>query len=269
MNSVRLLAGGMRAILQRDLAVFLSYRAQVVSTVISALFSVTLFYYVSKLVRVPTFPGEDDYFAFVVVGLALSQVLHSSFDLPGTVRSELLAGTIERLVVSPFGIVGSVVSMLLFPLGLALVLSGTTLIAGGVFYGLPIQWSTAALIIPVGVAGSLAFSAFGLLFAAVTLVFKQGASAATVVTLGVSLLAGFYFPVSLLPPWIEWASYVQPFTPAVDLSRNVLVGTPLRGSAWVEIGKLVGFAVILFPLAVVALSAAVGRARKSGTITEY
>ena len=76
-------------------------------------------------------------------------------------------------------------------------------------------------------------------------------------------------PVTLLPGWIQWASHVQPFTPAVDLLRNLLVGTDLPDPAWLDFAKLLGFAAVLFPLAVLALAASVDRSRRRGTIIEY
>jgi len=49
------------AVVRRDLAIFMSYRTRVFSQAMSALFSLALFYYVSRLVHVsgfgsPTFP---------------------------------------------------------------------------------------------------------------------------------------------------------------------------------------------------------------------
>jgi ABC-2 type transport system permease protein len=84
----------------------------------------------------------------------------------------------------------------------------------------------------------------------------------------VTLLAGVYFPVTLLPDWIEWTSQVQPFTPAVDLLRNLLVGTHLPDAAWVLLLKLLGFTLLMLPLSLVCLRAAVARSRRQGTIIE-
>jgi ABC-2 type transport system permease protein len=89
------------------------------------------------------------------------------------------------------------------------------------------------------------------------------------VVAGISLLAGIYFPVELLPGWIRWASDVQPFTPAVDLLRHLLVDTPLGDGAGLDLLKLILFAAILMPLSVTALQAAVRRSRRLGTIIEY
>src|SRR5919109_3328737 len=91
-------------ILRRDLAVFLSYRLRFASQVASTLFALLLFYYVSRLVRVSMFPSPDDYFAFAVVGLVIFNVLTSTLSAaPASLRQELVAGTFERLIVSPFG----------------------------------------------------------------------------------------------------------------------------------------------------------------------
>ena len=64
--------------------------------------------------------------------------------------------------------------------------------------------------------------------AAAVVVFKQTNAGATFIVTGVTLLAGVYFPVALLPGWIEWASDVQPFTPALDLLRTRWSGRPRR-----------------------------------------
>ena len=73
----------------------------------------------------------------------------------------------------------------------------------------------------------------------------------------------------MLPDWIEWTSDVQPFTPAVDLLRHLLIGIPLEDSAWSDVLRMAGFAAVLLPLSALALVAAIKTSRKRGTILEY
>jgi len=171
--------------------------------------------------------------------------------------------------VSPFGAVRSIGSLLLFPVALALLMSVLSLAFAGVAFGLELHWATVALALPVGLLGTLAFAPFGIAMTAAVVVFKQTNAGATLIITAVSLFAGVYFPISLLPGWIRWTSDVQPFTPAVDLLRNLLVGTPLHGSAVVALAKLAGFAVVTLPLALLLLRYAVNRSRARGTIIEY
>jgi hypothetical protein len=62
---------------------------------------------------------------------------------------------------------------------------------------------------------------------------------------------------------------VQPFTPTVELLRNVLVGTPLPQPFWVELLRVGAFALALVPVAVVGLRLALRIARRNGTLMEY
>ena len=58
----------------------------------------------------------DEYYAFVVIGIVIFGVLTSTLSLPlATLRAELLAGTFERMVLSPFGAVRCIASLLIFP----------------------------------------------------------------------------------------------------------------------------------------------------------
>jgi ABC-2 type transport system permease protein len=257
------------AIVRRDWAVFSSYRFRLLGQTFAAVSLIVMFRFTSKLVHVPMFRSTDQYFGFAVVGIVTLQVLTSTLTTPpGSVRQELVAGTFERLVLSPFGPVMSTLAMMIFPLLYVLVVGAFTLLIG-VAFGMSISWQTAPLAIPVAVLGAVTFMPFGVLFAALTLAFKQALNATTYVLAGIGLIAGFYFPVSLLPHWIQWTSDVQPFTPSVDLIRHLLVGTTLRESAWLELLKLIGFTLLLLPVSVAALTYAIETSRRRGTITEY
>ncbi|HEX8051457.1 MAG TPA: ABC transporter permease [Thermoleophilaceae bacterium] len=258
------------AICKRDFLIFASYRTRFFTTFFTTAVSLTMFFYVSRLVSSPRIGSPDDYYAFVVVGIVIFGVLTSTLSTPvATLRAELQSGTFERMVLSAFGPLRAIVSLLIFPLLLAFATALMSVAYAGIAFGLDIRWSTAAAALPVGLLGAIAFAPFGLLMAAAVVLFKQTNAGATFFITGVTLLAGVYFPVALLPDWIEWASDVQPFTPAVDLLRHVLVGTPLQGSVGVELAKLLGFTAVLMPLSLVTLRAALTRSRRKGTIIEY
>ncbi len=100
-------------------------------------------------------------------------------------------------------------------------------------------------------------------------VVKHLASGTTWIIAGISLIAGLYFPVTLLPDWIEWASEVQPFTPAVELLRHVLVDSPMSDPLWLALAKLVGFSTVLWPGAIWVANRAIAAGQRRGTIIEY
>lgn len=257
-------------VFKRDLVTFASYRGAFATQAVSLFMSLILFYYISRLVQFESFASPDAYFAFVVVGLVALQLINSTLEAPPqALRGELMSGTFERFLVSPFGPARGIFAMMLFPFALSVAMGAAMLAFASIAFGMDVRWETAALGVPVAAFGALAFACFGLALVASTVLVKQTASGTTWVIAGLSVLAGLYFPVAVLPDWIEWTSAVQPFTPAVELMRNVLVGTPMEESAWLAVAKVAGFAVLFMPLAAWLLKLALHAGRRRGTILEY
>lgn len=257
------------AVVRRDIHLFMSYRTRLLAQVASALFSLTLFYYVSRLVHVQGFGSHDHYYAFVVVGLSLLSIIYACFTTPAVVRQELVAGTLDRLILSPFGAVRGLIAATLFPLAYAIVLATISLGLACAVYGMGLHWATVPLAIPVLSLALLAFLPFGLLFAALTIVVKQDNVGTSWVIAILSLIGGLYFPISLLPEWVQVAGRLQPFTPATDVLRHLLVGSPLNDSIGVSLAKLAVFASVLLPASVFLLSTAIRVGQRRGTIIEY
>jgi ABC-2 type transport system permease protein len=269
MTRAKLAGHAFLAVLRRDLHIFLSYRTRLVSQALTVLFSLTLFYYVSRLVNVRGFGSHSAYFGFVVVGLALVSVMYSCFSIPELVRQELVAGTFDRLLLSPFGPVRSVIAMTLFPMLYSFVVAAITLGIGCLLYGLQLDWSTVPLSLPVMILVLLAFLPFGLFFAALTLLVKQGNVGTSWVIALLSIVGGLYFPVTLLPHWMQIAAKLQPFTAATDVLRHLLVGSSLGGAPGPSLLKLAAFAAVLLPASTAMLASAIRVGQRRGTIIEY
>ena len=258
------------AVVKRDVLVFRTYRLRFPMQVLRSVVVVALFYYISRLVTVAPFYSPDAYFAFAVVGLVIMQLMLATLNaLPGRVRHEVVAGTFERFVVSPFGATAAVVSLSVFPLALALVNGALTLAFAAAVFGMPLRWATLPLSLPIAVVGCLSFVSLALLATAGVVLFKESQAGIGALTTAISFVGGFVFPVALLPAWIQWTSDVQPFTPTLELLRNVLVGTPLEDSVWLALLKIALATALLVPLSTWALAASIRKSQQRGTITEY
>lgn len=259
----------MWGIMHRDAILFFSYRTQVVSQFLGPLFTITLFYYISHLLTDKTIHSPGGYFGFVIVGLVIVQILTISLGvMPVTVRQELVSGTIERFLVSAHGPVNGILGTMLFPLINAMLTGVLMLGLATIIFGLPLA-ATALLAVPVSLLGMLAFLPFAFILVAMVMAFKQITSATQFIIAGIAIVGGLYFPIAVLPDWIRWASEVQPFTPATDLLRHLLVDTPLAHSAAVDLLKLVGFIVVLLPAGFALLRIAIRYGQRSGTVAEY
>jgi ABC-2 type transport system permease protein len=261
-------AGALHGVVARDLRIFVSYRARAFTQLFGLILTMTIFYYVSRLVAVDQFKTGDDYFAFVVAGLLIMLVLQSAAAAPAALRQELVAGTFERSLVSPMGPLVGIVGLMLFPIAFACLMAGGGFLVSAALFDLPVEWSTAPLAIPASLLSAAAFAVLAIFVLAVVVVFKQSPGVTWLVTL-MALTGGVYFPVTLLPDWIEWISEVQPFTPAVDLLRHLLLGTTSGDSPLTAALKLAGFVVVFAPLSIAALRTAIQVGRRRGTILEF
>jgi ABC-2 type transport system permease protein len=268
-SALRADVAGAAAIVKRDYLVFTSYRLRFLSEVVAASLAVALFYYLSRLVSGGGFTSSDEYFAYAVVGLAVLEVLTAALmAMPLSLRQELVAGTFERSLVSAFGPVQCILAMSVFPFLSALLSATITIAVGWIVFGMPVAWETAPLALPAAALGFVAFLPFAVLLTAAVFVVKRvGAGAGLLVTC-LSLVAGVLFPVALLPSWIQWLSDVQPLTPALDLIRYLVAGTPLD-SVWWTIFRLVAFVAVLLPISVAVLQACLRYAQRHGTVLEY
>jgi ABC-2 type transport system permease protein len=248
--------------------VFWSYRFRFVTQIMGVLVTLTMFYYIAKLVRPDAVGHRGHYYAYVVVGIVIMSVLTAALTTAQVVRVELMQGSFERLLISPLGPVGGVVSVAIFPIVYSLVFAGVMLVLAQAIFGIPVDTAGIAPALAVAGLGAIAFGGIGLLFVAGLLAFKASSGSTWVIAL-LSLLGGAYFPVRLFPGWIRWASDVQPFTPTVDLLRHLLVGTRQAQPVWLELLKLGGFTAVLMPLAIGAVWLAANSCRRRGTIMEY
>ena len=258
------------AVLKRDFLVASSYRVQFVTGLVGGFANIITFYYISRLVRLENSFTPDEYFAFVIIGVLIFTVITATLTTPHmALRQELVAGTFERLLLAPGGTIASIVSLLLYPVLYALLTVMAMLVFAAAVFDVELRWSTLPAGLPLALLAVLAFAPFGVLLQASVVIAKKAPPGTSYLILGIALISGLYFPVSLLPGWVQWMSEVQPFTPAVDLLRWSLSGRPLADSVWLNVAKLVGFAAVMMPLALGVLAVMLRQSRRRGTILEF
>jgi ABC-2 type transport system permease protein len=256
------------AVVKRDAAIFTSYRFRILGQALAMLFTLTMFFYIAKLVRPDAIGPHGNYYAFAVVGIVIMAVLTSALSTCDLVRMELMQGNFERMLVSPLGPVGGVFAVAAFPILYSTLFACAMLTLAVGIFGVPLHPTGIPLALVAAAFGAVAFACIGLLFVAALLAFKSSIGATWLIA-AVSLLGGAYFPVKLFPEWLRWTSDVQPLTPVVDLLRHLLVGTRLIHPAWLELLKLGAFTAVLIPVSTAVLWFAVGWSRRRGTIIEY
>ena len=115
----------------------------------------------------------------------------------------------------------------------------------------------------------IALAAWGITSAAFTLVFKRGDPIMWLVDAVAYVFIGVWFPISILPPALQVVSHVLPFTYALHGLRAALTsGAPLM-DLLPDLLPLIGFTLILVPMAAWSLRTAIRYAKRSGNLALY
>lgn len=263
------------AFLVRDLRTWASYRFAAGLQLAGAFFSLIVWFFISAAVGVREGSAieeyADNYFDFVVIGLAVSSYVTVSLSgFAGKIRDAQISGTLEALLVTPTSVptlvVGSTVGDYAGTTTRAIVLLA---LAAGIFH-VPLTWTNlpaAAIVVALTI---VAFSGVGLLSAAFVMIFKRGDPIAQAVAWFSMLLGGVYFPARAVgEPALEAFAQFLPLTPALHALRHLL----LRGATLAEVApsitRLAIMAAILLPAGMLAFTAGVRHARRSGSLTHY
>ena len=96
------------------------------------------------------------------------------------------------------------------------------------------------------------FGALGLIFAALSPNVHILSLTFTVVASPLYFLSGAFFPISVMPDWVEPLAWAAPLTPSVHLARGFVTGE-LGMSHLVAVLYVLALTAVLFPIAVALL----------------
>lgn len=260
----------MNAFLLRDLRIELSYKTGMVLKVGAGLMSVALFYFVARFIRniaPTTFTEYGGYFPFVVVGLGVSAYMTRGIGAIATnVRESQAFGALEIMILSPTRLPTLLLSASLpaYVIGLLTLLA---YLAAGAVLGSDLGAANFPAAI-VSLAVSIpSFMALGLFAAALVFVTKRGNPVAWAIRAVSVLLGGVFYPIAVLPAWLQPISEAIPLTHAVSLARDTLLLGEGLPEVWPDVLELLGLTAVYLVLGLSACFLGLRLARTDGSLS--
>ncbi len=262
------------AFVRRDFKLQASYRLAFFLQFFGILFSVATFYFVALLFGEAAVPHLQayggDYFAFVLVGIAFMRYQGVAMGAAAnTIRSGQMTGTLEAMLVTPTSLPTILASSSLWSFVFTSFQVLLYLLLGAVVFGVDMGNANILAAVVVLILTILAFSGIGILSASFTMVFKRGDPISFLFGSVSTLVGGVFYPIAVLPTWLQPLSYLLPLTYSLSaMRRAILQGDSLSALA-PDIVMLGMFAAVLLPLGLVAFQYAVRRAKIEGSLTQY
>jgi ABC-2 type transport system permease protein len=263
-----------QAFLKRDFANAISYRTDFALQFLGIFLSVATFYFLSQLFGSAVAPQLEayggDYFAFVLIGIAFSGYMGFSLSsFAQSIREGQVMGTLEVMLISPTRLSTILISSSLWSCLMTTLRVLLYLLIGVLVFGASLGKANVLTALVVLTLSITSFSGIGILSAALVLLLKKGDPVAWIFGGVSSLLAGVYYPISVLPAWLEPLSRFLPLTYALDGMRLAL----LRGYSLYQIRLdllvLLAFTLVLTPLALFIFRQALRRAKMEGSLAQY
>jgi ABC-2 type transport system permease protein len=166
-----------------------------------------------------------------------------------TVAWERWEGTIEYTFMAPLSRAMHLGGAGFFAVLYGLIRAAILFAAVALFFDLSMPDANFLAALVVLLAGSLAFVGIGVMTAVLPLISPEKGAQLGFVAQGVLLVvSGVYYPVNVLPQWMQWIATVSPATYALDGIREaILDGQPLS-AMWDEIWPMLVIGVVTMPL---------------------
>jgi len=260
-----------QAYLKKEWLLQLSYRFSLLFSIFGIFTTLATYFFIDRLFgrqATPELaPFGASYFAYALVGNAfLAYVGTAIGGLSGRVGAEQSMGTLEVLLGTPTRLWVLVLAIAVWNTIYATAEVAVFFLVGGVGFGVDFSrtnWTALGTVLGLVV---LVFNSLGLAEAGCLILFKRGAVGAWVLNGIWALVGGVFFPVTVLPAWVQWVAELNPITHAIrSLQLAIFQGAPVRGLGR-ELAVLTLFAGLLVPLALGTWRWALRRARLEGSL---
>jgi ABC-2 type transport system permease protein len=186
----------------------------------------------------------------LLIGAVIWSYLGIIFEiLTETVAWERWEGTIEYTFMAPLSRAVHLGGMGLFAVAYGVVRASIVFAVIAAFFGLDMPNANFASALVVLAVASVSFIGIGMMTAVLPLISPEKGTQLGFIAQGLMLvISGVYYPVSVLPTWMEWLSRISPATYALRGIRNAILEGAGVGALWGEIWPLILIGFISIPL---------------------
>jgi ABC-2 type transport system permease protein len=184
-----------------------------------------------------------------------------------TVAWERWEGTIEYTFMAPLSRAMHLGGTCVFSVLYGLVRAVLLFVVVALFFDLALADADFAAALVVLLVASVSFFGIGIMTAVLPLLSPEKGAQLGFVAQGLLLVvSGVYYPVSVLPSWMEWVSTISPATYALEgIRAAILDGAPLA-SLWPQLWPLIVIGLVAIPLGLWVFSLGERHAKRRGKL---
>jgi ABC-2 type transport system permease protein len=186
----------------------------------------------------------------LLIGAVMWAYLGMIFEiLTETVAWERWEGTIEYTFMAPLSRSMHLAGMGLFAVVYGLVQSVLLFVVVASFFDLSMPEANFTAALVVLAVASVSFVGIGMMTSVLPLISPEKGTQLGFVAQGVLLVvSGVYYPVSVLPEWMQWLATISPATYALEGTRDAILEGAGLGELWGELWPLLVIGAVSIPV---------------------
>jgi ABC-2 type transport system permease protein len=207
---------------------------------------------------------------YLLIGTAVWSYLSVTFDgVTDIINMERWEGTIEYTFMAPISRFTHMIGSCLYAVVHGMLFTIVQLLVVGVFFHLDLSHANFATAIFMLIIGSISFIGFGIATAVLPLLYtEKGMQMSFIVRAVILLVSGVYYPVEVLPTWMQPLARISPATYVLEglragLLRNQVIWSP---EIWSFTWPLLITGVVSIPLGIYIFGIAERYAKKTGKL---
>jgi ABC-2 type transport system permease protein len=204
----------------------------------------------------------------LLIGAVIWSYLGIIFEiLTETVAWERWEGTIEYTFMAPLRRAVHLGGMALFAVLYGILRTALLFAVVAVFFGLHFADANFATALVLLAIASISFAGVGMVTAVLPLISPEKGAQFGFIAQGLLLVvSGVYYPVSVLPQWMQWLATVSPATYALRGIRDAILNGATLSAQWSNVWPLLVLGVVSIPLGLAIFRAGERHAKQHGKL---
>lgn len=262
------------AFLKKDFLMESSYSLSFLFSFFGILVSILSYFFIDKLFGGRIVPHLEEfginYFSYVLLSMAFFGYVGIGLgSFSERISSEQVQGTLEAVLLTPTGIPTILFSMALWNLVLATVDMLIYVLFAVFLFKISFANINILSALVIFTLTIISFSSLGILSACFIMVLKRGNPFGWIVASVEGLIGGVYFPITVLPGWLQFLAKLFPITYSIRAIELAVYKGYSVTQLSKEIGFLLLFSAVLLPASLAAFKYSLKKARKDGTLAQY
>jgi ABC-2 type transport system permease protein len=262
------------AFLKKDFLIESSYKLPFLFNIFSVLISILAYFFIDKLFghRMTEHLEEFgvNYFSYVLLSMAFFSYIGVGLgSFANRIRLEQMQGTLETIFLTPIRTPTILISLALWNICFATLDTSIYIVSGIFLFNIDFSNINVLSTFVILLLTMISFSCLGIFSASFIMIFKRGNPVNWLINSLEGLIGGVYFPVSVMPGWLQFLARFFPITYAIRaMELSVYRGFSLNQLSK-EISLLFLLSSVLLPLSFASFKFALKKARRQGSLLQY